>query len=332
MPPPVVDFIPTADTIFRDPKLDYVVKLPVLGMKTRFETNSQYVTDVVQEAFGSWSGFTDPIPEAGASELRVQIVVFEGSERSDGHAPIRHFCPDANRVITHSPGSVAYVDPPRGEALAYVSTALAGDRSHFRVAFLEAITLVLTTHFDRHPIHAAAIRRGNRTVLLSGPSGAGKSTLAYMAYAAGLEVLSDDLVWVQLNPRFQLWGWPRRVHLMPDARSVFPALGEDAGSVETNGTRKIAVDLTRQSEVVFTSDRVVVCVLERGHTRAELERMAPQAIADALTSELTAGFDRYPERLAASVRALTHGGGWRLGLTDDPHDALPLLRRLVDEE
>jgi hypothetical protein len=330
---PVVDFIPTTDSLFRNPGLAYVVELPVLGIRTRYETNSRYVSDVVQEAFGTWSGFTESLDESAAPELRVQIVVNEGSERADGHAIVRHFCPDPTRVIMHSPGSVAYVDPLRGEALVYVSTALAGDRAHLRVSFLEAATLALTTHYDRHPIHAAAIRRGDRTVLLAGPSGTGKSTLAYMAYAAGLDVLSDDLVWVQLAPRFRLWGWPRRVHLMPDAHAVFPELGAAAGTVEANGTRKLAVDLTRQSHAFhFTSDRAVVCLLERGHAHAGLERLAPLAIADALTRELTSGFDRYPERLAASVAALTSEGGWRLGLTDDPHDALHLLKRLVDED
>jgi hypothetical protein len=328
-----VDFTASDDSLLRGQPLDYAVLLPVLGIALRFETNSRYVLGVVEEAFGGWRAIADSADLTTLRALRVQVVIFEGSESSVGHAPVRHFCPDGSRVLTHSPGSVATVDPPRGEALAYVTTDLAGDRAHFRETMLEAITLALVTHYDRHPIHAAAIARNGRAVLLAGPSGSGKSTLAYMAHAAGIDVLSDDKVWVQREPAFRLWGWPHRVNLLPDAPSFFPELGGVGSSLETNGTRKLAVDLGGAPAVHrFAAASAVVCLVRRGGPVCSLERLATAPLVDALTRHVTPGFDRYPERLHAAVDELTRNGGWRLTLSNDPHEALPYLERMLEEE
>jgi hypothetical protein len=44
-----------------------------------------------------------------------------------------------------------------------------------------------------------------------------------------------------------------------------------------------------------------------------------------------AGFDRYPARHERVVADLSRQGGWELELSDDPDDALPLLRRMLEE-
>ena len=45
---PIVDFVPTGDPLLRHPELAYVVELPILGLATRFESNSRLVLDVVE--------------------------------------------------------------------------------------------------------------------------------------------------------------------------------------------------------------------------------------------------------------------------------------------
>jgi hypothetical protein len=331
-----VDFIPTADVLLRDPDLAHATQVPVLGIVTRFETNSRTVADIVERAFGGWRRAMGGRDVDGARGLRVRVVVHEGSEHVAGRAPVRHICPDATRVIAHSPGSLAISDPVRGEAIVYASTALVEDGAHFRGEILEAMTLALLSHFDRHPVHAAAVGRGGRAILLAGESGAGKSTLAYAAHQMGLDVLGDDRVWVQLSPRFRVWGWPGRVRLGAEARAHFPDLDDlepaDSRTSSTGEMEKLTVQIGGgPGDSRCTADDAVVCVLERTgrDARCAIERLEPEALRDALAHRLAAGFDRFPERHDAVVDALARAGGWRLEVPEagDPTDALSMLLR-----
>lgn len=325
MPDHRVDFHPLTDPLLRAPKLDLVVEVPLLGLAMRFETNSLYLHDLIGETFDIWRKAT--APAAGAPALRVRLIVQEGGEGTAPHAPIRHICPDPERILMHSPGSVAIVDPGRFEAVAYVSTALAADRAHFRRQFLEALALALVTHFDRHPIHAAAIGR-ERALLLAGPSGSGKSTLAYLAHVSGLGVLSEEIVWVEQQSAFRLWGMPRRVHLLPESVSYFPELRGQTATVDAAG--KIPVNLAEPNgSTRVWADQAVVCLLERGAGPPTLDRIPAEVIADALRQQPDAGFDRFPERHESAIAALAKDGGWRLTLSSDPREALPALREML---
>jgi hypothetical protein len=345
-PRPGADFAPTSDVLLRDPLLAHVSDLPVLGVPTRFETNSGTVARIVEDAFGDWrrldagGGEREDVGRDPARVLRVRIVVHEGSEHVDGRAPVRHICPDATRVIAHSPGSVAISDPMRREAVAFVSSALVADRAHFRDAILEAVTLALISHFDRHPVHAAAVGRGERVVLLAGESGAGKSTLAYAAHGMGLDVLGDDRVWVQLAPRFRVWGWPGRVRLRPETWAILPELAAHRPAEPSAGDPSHAADERRKIVVAIgggpgesrcTAADVVVCVLERTRSgaRPTLERLGAEDLREALAHGLAAGFDRFPERHERVVGTLARDGGWRLGVPagGDPRAVLSMLMR-----
>ena len=77
---------------------------------------------------------------------------------------------------------------------------------------------------------------------------------------------------------------------------------------------------------------VAVCVLERGDGEATLQPASAAELANALHSQVAPGFARIPERHARVVRVLTRRGGWRLQLSPDPAEALPLLRRMLGDE
>ena len=326
-----VDFIPTTDVLLRQPQLAYAVELPVLGIVTRFETNSRYVMDIVETSFDDWRCVAD-IADGRLPRMCVQIVVHEGDEGSAGRATVRHLSPDDERLIVHSAGSVAVCDPHRRSSIAFVSTALAADADHFRTEVLEAITFALLAPSDRHPIHAAAIGRGDRALLLAGPSGSGKSTLACVARSAKLDLLSDDQVRIELGPPFRVWGWPRRLRLLSDSARFFPELHE--GSVAHGAKKgKLLFDLfegARPSRYVATS--AVVCVLNRERRPSPmLERISEEEVVRALTERVEPGFDLYPARHAVVARALAAGGGWRLTLSSDPREAVPLLLQMLSQ-
>ena len=327
MTKPAVDFVPATDPLLRHPHLTHSATLVVLGIEICVETNSEYVRDLVEETFGAW-GVRD---EGESGPVHVRIVVHEGTESTDVHAPVRYISTDDARLIVHSSGSVAIVDQSRAESLAYVTAGLAADREHFRTTVIEAITFALLACFDRHPIHAAAIVRDDRAVLLAGPSAIGKSTLAYLAHTAGIRVLSDDRVWVQMEPSLRIWGTPGTMRLTAAALSLFPELGAASGSLTLEGGGKVTIPLTRLNDRSGqTASRAVVCALVRGG-QAALDRMSPVSLSTVLLSQLPAGFDRFPHRVERVVKALTAGGGWRLTLSDDAREALPFLRRMLDE-
>lgn len=301
---------------------DFAVELPVLGIAVRFATNSATVLSMIEESFGRWRG----TPVSNDTPLRVNLTVHAGSEHVNGRAPVQVVSTDANRLLIQSPGSMAVVEALRHESVAYVTEELVADRDHFRITFLEAITFALIAPFDRHPVHAAALVRDGRSILLAAPAGTGKSTIAYLAHANGIEVLSDDLVWVQLEPSLRIWGGRTSVRLLDDARARFPEL---AIASAPSGFDKAAVQLGNADDMHRDAcSSAVVCVLERG-PRASLHRLEANALVDELMRQLAPGFDRFPERQPAVMRALTSGGGWKLTLSNNPWDALPYLTQML---
>ena len=244
--------------------LPHSVTLSVLGIPTRFETNAPDVIEIVEEAFGWWRALElEETAGTAAEPVRVRISLVEGDEgplAPGDHASVRHECPDAIRVVVRSAGSLGVSDPSRREARAQVSAALLADRMHFRTEMLETLTLSLLSAFDRHPVHAAAVAHEGQVLLLAAPSGTGKSTLAYACHAAGLDLLADDHVRVQLEPTLRIWGWPTRVRLLEADAAGLGARPARAQAYE--GREKVVVDTAvGMSATRLVATRATVCIL-----------------------------------------------------------------------
>lgn len=322
-----VDFTASDDPRTSSAPLALALELPVLGVATRFETNSRYVLDVVEESFGAWRHA--PPADAGARAL-VRVAVHGGAEAADGgNAAVRHVGEPRGVLIARSEDSEGWADPARGTAAAYVSAALAERRAVFRDAFVEALTFALLAG-ERHPVHAAALVQTGRALLLLGPSGAGKSTLAYAAHAAGIAVMSDDQVWVQTAPRFRVWGRPGRFRLDAAAAERFPEFTRSSrwSAVDRKGKRLL--EWTERNEACYAAEGARVCLLRRGSV-AEAVRVAPDVVEAACVGDVAPGFDRFPERHARVAAALAAAGGWRLTVTGRAEDAVPHLRRMLAE-
>ena len=325
------------DPLLRSAVLDYELRLPVLGIETRFDSNSEDVIALVEQSFGRWRHLPAE-DRTAATSARVRVIVNEGDETTSGHSPVTHTSGPDKRLLVQSHGSIAYVDPLRQESVAYVTSGLVNDRDSFRVTVLEAITFALLACFDRHPLHAAAITNGERTALLAGLGGSGKSTLAYLAHSAGIDVLSDDHVWLQLEPHCRIWGSAPHARLRTAAAAHFPEVERQQrasastalGTTPYPGADKLAVHLPpRDDNHRLVARGPVVCVLARGR-EASLARLQPSEIEATLVDQLSPGFDRFPERNGAAFAAIATGGGWQLTLSDNPRDALLLLRHILD--
>jgi len=311
--------------------LPHPLTLPVIGIPTRFAAEAPQVMEIVEEAFGVWCALEprEAIDET-RDPVRVCIVVTEprGDVVNAEAAIIQHSMSDDLRFVAWSGGSIAESDPEGRLAIVRASAALVADRARFRTEMLEAVVLAMLSCYDRHPVHAAAVAHRGHALLLAAPSGTGKSTLAYACHAAGLDLLGDDHVRVQLEPSMRIWGWPARVRLLAETAE---RMGVPHAPVHTlDPKRKAVVDASAGvSASRLVADDATVCVLSRDGGPLALEPLSPAEVARALEEQLAPGFDRFPARWPSVVRALTARGGWRLNLSRDAHEAVPIVRDLL---
>ena len=311
--------------------LPHAVTLPVLGIPTRFATNDRTMLELVDESFGVWRSLdAQQTPDEHERPVEVRIVVHDGGDAKPGSAaaPIRHHMSDDLHFTARSADGVAESDPVRRLVVVRASAALVADGDRSRSEMLEAAVLALLSCDDRHPVHAAAVAHRGHALLLAAPSGTGKSTLAYACHAAGIDLLGDDHVRVQLAPSLRLWGWPARLRLHAETAERMGATHAPAHADDPKA--KGVVDMRvgmRASRLV--ADEATVCMLSRDGGPIALEPLAPALAARALEDQLAPGFDRFPARWPSVVRALTAHGAWRLNLSHDVHEAVPVVRDLL---
>jgi hypothetical protein len=313
--------------------LPHAVTLSVLGIPTRFETDAPEVLEIVDESFGVWRALDSRETGDGSNggPVRISIVVdpdgeADASDCSD--ATVRYSMGDDLRFEARSAGSVATSDPRGRVATIRASAALVRDRVRFRMEMLEAVVLALLSCYDRHPVHAAAVAHRGNALLLAAPSGTGKSTLAYACHASGLDLLADDHVRVQLGTCLRVWGWPASVRLLADSAERMGT--PHAGLHTLSGKRKAVIDARDgMSAARLVATDATVCVLSRDGGPLALHPLSSEAVKCALDEQLAPGFDRFPTTWPAVSGALSARGGWRLNLSSDPFDAVPIVRDLL---
>lgn len=182
---------------------------------------------------------------------------------------------------------------------------------------IDTLLLFLLTRSGRIPLHAAGILTGATAVLLAGPSGSGKSTLSLAAAMRGLRILSDDTVYIQLQPRLRIWGLPRPIHVFPADAPGF------IGETRLRGGKLKAAVAPPPGAEPSVADRAIVVLLERGEA-VRLEPIDPTVAVRGL-SRLEPGFDLLEAESAKAIAAVTRGGAWRLTLSRDPAAAIEAL-------
>lgn len=326
------EIYPQTPSAASHPRLDHVLTLPVMGVRVRFESNSREVLDIAEKAFGAWRCLEAHPRWIEPLGVRVRVTVVPGDEGPDEHAPVSYGTPRRDLVLVTTPGSRGSADALARLSELRVTDTLVRDANHFRYSVLEGMTLALVCRFDREPLHAACVVRGDRALLLAGPNEVGKSTLTYAALRSGLKVMSEDMVFLQLEPRLRVWGMPGYVHLLPDALENFPELKGCVPTLRANGTIKVAVGIremggTAELPVV---ERAGICLLQRGEGGPRLEELSPEQVVHALIGKLEPGFDLFADTIGARVQRLAEHGGWRMTLPHYPPDAVPVLHEMFD--
>lgn len=317
----------------RDVGSEHTLELPVLGIRTRFESNSLTVIEQVQQALGDWQVLAERSDLLAPTHAVVRIIVHESGITDSAPVNFRYRVTADRRVVLTTAGSVAVADPLRREALAYVTPSLVAQRPAFRDGLLEAVTRAVLTMLDRQPMHAGAVVRNGAALLLAGRSGIGKSTLLYALGRAGFEILSDDLVFAQLEPVTRVWGWPGFLHLTEDARRFFPELAGCSATLQANGKHKIAIDARARGFGCAwpVAHAIGVCLLERGAGRASLLPATAAGVVHAFTTNLEPGFDTFADTIGPAATHLAEESAWHLQLGADPAQAVSLIETVYDE-
>jgi hypothetical protein len=129
--------------------------------------------------------------------------------------------------------------------------ACGGDLRSFEANVLNFVLAVALTLQGEEPLHATALRIGQRIVGLLGDSGAGKSTLAATLLARGAELLTDDMLRIgyRAGEAMAYRGPPRLKLFDEDARRLLPDAARDAAFNPMSG--KLLVEVASAHDDCF---------------------------------------------------------------------------------
>lgn len=329
-----VPYNPANDLLGQSAPVTFALEVPLLGVPVAYGSNSPAVIKSAGRALAIWRELPAELVEPGPA-ARVVIIVHPLGPGDPEVQPAARFVFRAHgdSFLAASGGSLLSAQMSAGVATAFVTPELAADEDSLRHNVIECLGFLLANYRDRTPVHAAAVVRNGRAVLLMGRSTAGKSTLCYACVRAGFGLMSEDTVSVSLARGLRLWGHPGGIHLMPDAPRFFPELAGLTPQLRANGKLKLAVDVAAlgPERLVTHAERALVCFVERAPGQASrLEPLPAAEAAAALSDPREPGFDLLRERAPAVARALTAEGAHRLVVGADPAAAVALLAHLTE--
>jgi hypothetical protein len=336
-----------ADPFHEHPRGLLRIHRQVLGATFEFATESPELMRLVRSAY---DGLPPHRLSTAPPRMRVRLVLgsrVQAERRLRRARPRRRVAEPDPFAMLSAPGllcgagarsTVAVMSPGQRTALIVVARELLRFPYHVRYELIELAVFTLAARAQElMPLHAACVGRGSRGLLLIGDSGAGKSTAVLHCALEGLDVVSEDSLFVAPHTLLAT-GVANFLHVRRESLRFLSAA--DASFIRRapiiqrrSGVRKFEVDLRRrrfrlaprpleiQGLVVLSARSSAggpqLMPLARGEAVARLRASQPyaaglpgwrilaQRLRAAPTFELRRG--RHPRDSVAALRQLLHG-------------------------
>jgi hypothetical protein len=267
--------------------------LQLLGARFRFESNSSRLLQLVDQAF---AGLPRHRLAATTPPLLVRLQLTARRQRtSSAPPPPLNTCAGAGLLCGAIDASnLVVISPGQRSALVVVSRDLLRHPYHVRYELIEFAVYVLAARALRLvPLHAAAVGRRGRGLLLMGDSGAGKSTLALHCLLQGLDILSEDAVFVAPDGR-SATGVASFLHLQRGGlrflrgHSAARRIRRSPIIRRRSGAEKYEVDLRRSGYRLAPAPLTIHALVLLSKRRASDDRLLVPVAARGLAARLAA--------------------------------------------
>ena len=302
-----------------------------IGTPIRVESNHETIVQSAQENFGRYG---KPLPvEPPKFFLRLCVDPIhraappwpKPSFRSLNH--LFHIaCGDSNFAVA---------DLNTRMCVGFVTEAMVEDSSFFKSTFLDCLFYVLAVHHDYTPVHCSGVVSGGQGALICGVSGTGKTTLAYACAQSGLQVLSDDVVHLRIDPasnQLRLWGRPWFLRLAPEAVDLFPELAGLQPQLRSDHEWYLEVDVENQfpGTAVVSCEPEALVFLERHRDAASrLQPLNVDSAMERLLKDIHLSETSVIERHRATLARLLQTKAYTLSYSGDPMKAVEVIRSIL---
>jgi hypothetical protein len=293
-------------------------QLHLLGARFRFESNSPRLLQLVDSAFAGLprhrlSDFTPNL------SVRLLLTPEESLRNGKRPQPPRLSMLSGAGFLGAATQSSNFVvlSPSNRSALVAVSRQMLRFPYHTRYEFIEFAVFSLASRSQGLvSLHAACVGRDGRGILLMGSSGSGKSTVTLLSVLEGLDILSEDSVFVAPETMLAT-GITNFLHLRSESLRwvTGPGRAEAIRKSPTikrrSGVRKFEIDLRRGPyRLAASSLKVAAVVFLSPHSagsRPLLKSLSKSAMLAKLKAEQAyaanqpgwAGFSQNASRLSA---------------------------------
>jgi hypothetical protein len=295
-------------------------EVDIAGLPTRMIASDAIRREMLEASFGSLPRCAEP--------ARAEICF------TDAAVPLPRRAPDADHpdLRVWYDGDVLYLETVPLTLVARVAPQRAdiggvGDQRDLRGLLHPVITHMLG-HVDIFVVHAAAVRRGGKGVLVVGETGQGKSTMALAALEHGWGVLADDLVGLEQRGGVYIRGVPKPMALPGDLDAVVLS---EAASMPWDGRNRRHFPAARLDASVVPL-RAVVLVGHADTPRGKVEECDNDRLVSILMESFASVGDVPLMRAFFPVAAAAaRVPAYRVGLGRDPDVRLSDAARMLDD-